>query len=133
MRIFVVEDNQAHRELLEQMLAPFAEGHALVCASTQHEAIHWLKTHPSDWDLAVVDLFLAQGHGFAVLKQCAGRAASQKVVFMSNYTDEPVRERAMAEGADLFVEKGTEVAQLLAFAMRHRASLSPQHTDVPPQ
>jgi len=123
MKVLLVEDNAAQRELLSQILRPLAGVEIAAIAATQHEAVAWLRDHPDDWDLALIDLFLAQGNGFAVLRECAGRAPTQKVVLMSNYADEPVRERAVAAGADAFFEKGAETSALLDFCMHTRAAL----------
>ena len=125
MKVLLVEDNAAQRELLSQILRPLAGVEIVAIAATQHEAVAWLRDHPDDWDLALIDLFLAQGNGFAVLRECAGRASTQKVVLMSNYADEPVRERAVAAGADAFFEKGAETSALLDFCIHTRAALAP--------
>jgi DNA-binding NarL/FixJ family response regulator len=127
MKVLLVEDNAAQRELLSQILRLLAGVEIAAVAATQEEAVTWLRNHAHDWDLALIDLFLAQGNGFAVLRQCAGRAPAQKVALMSNYTDGPVRERAAAAGADAFFDKGSEISALLEFCLRTHAAVAAQY------
>lgn len=42
---------------------------------------------------------------------------------MSDYTGGPVRERAVAEGADLFIEKEEGMGLLLEFVLQLRSSI----------
>lgn len=123
MRVFLAEDNPTLREQMAQFLRPML-GVEIVCtAITQKEAIDWLDANPGGWDLALVDLFLAQGHGFAILRHCATRTPRQKVVLMSGYVREPVRDRASAEGADAFFDKSTQMAELFDFCVETQRAL----------
>ncbi len=77
--------------------------------SGQEEAEQWFRDHPSDWDLALVDLFLATGNGFQVLKCCAQRSEDQKVVVVTNYSTSFVRGHVRSFGADAFFDKIQEL------------------------
>lgn len=123
MRVFLAEDNAAVREQMTQFLRPLLGVEIVYTATTQMEAIGWLHAHPHGWDLAVVDLFLAQGNGFAILRHCASRTSRQKVVLMSGYARDPVRDRALAEGADAFFDKSTQMAELFDFCLETGRSL----------
>lgn len=114
MQVLLVEDNPAQCALMLQLLMPYV-GDNVSVVQTQHEAVRWIGERGLDWDLAIVDLFLSKGHGFGVLKAAAQRSPTQKIVLMSDYALSPVRERAMEEGADLFVEKGLELERLMQF------------------
>ena len=74
MRVFLAEDDAAMREHLGQVLRPIAGVEIVFAAATEQEAIDWLDAHPRDWDLALIDLFLARGHGFNILRRCTVRS-----------------------------------------------------------
>jgi DNA-binding NarL/FixJ family response regulator len=120
MRVFLVEDNAALREQLTQFLGPLLGAEIVYEATTQQEATDWLDANPDGWDLALIDLFLASGNGFATLRHCAARTSRQKVVLMSNYVREPIRERALEAGADAFFDKATQMSDLAEFCLSVR-------------
>lgn len=122
MRVVLVEDNQNMRGLLMQLLRPLGADVVFECG-TQSEAVAWLAQHPQGWDLALVDLFLARGHGIAVLRACAQRSPIQKMVLMSNYTREPLALRAIEMGADAFFDKATAMGSLVAFCVAAKQDL----------
>ena len=51
----------------------------------------WGRAHETQWDLAIVDLFLKQGSGLRILEACRKRSPSQKVVVFSNYATREMR------------------------------------------
>ncbi|WP_157612248.1 response regulator [Variovorax paradoxus] len=125
MRVFLAEDDAAMREHLGQVLRAIPRLEIVFAAATEEEAIGWLDTHPQDWDLALIDLFLERGHGFNILRRCAVRSSHQQVVLMSNYARDPVRERAAETGADAFFDKTTEITALIDFCIEAGRSLHP--------
>ena len=72
----------------------------------------WLSEHRDGWALAVIDLVLADGHGFDVLRHCQDRAPHQRAVLLTNYTRDPVRENARRAGADAVFDKDL-IAQMV--------------------
>ena len=121
-RTYLVEDNPVIRENLVGFLEDVADTTVVAHASTEDEAVHWLHDHHDEWDLAIVDLFLQQGNGLGVVGACRDRAAHQKVVVLSNYATNDMRERSRALGADAFFDKSAEIDQLLAYCeAAHRA------------
>lgn len=112
-RLLLVEDNPAIQAELREALAGMFEQAAVI--ATAQEAVAWLQAHPEGWDLAVVDIFLRQGHGFEVLRACSARQPHQEVVVLSNYTREPARSSALAQGADVVFDKSFEMEQFLAY------------------
>ncbi|MDB5899653.1 MAG: response regulator [Ramlibacter sp.] len=115
MRVFLVEDNPRMRAHLHEELASIHGVRVVHAASTAAEAEHWLAANPQAWDLAVIDLFLASGHGFQVLHACRQRTAQQRAVVLSNYTRDPVREHARLAGADAVFDKAFEMEGLLDY------------------
>lgn len=124
MRILLVEDHAVTQELLRQMLALVPGAEVVHVATTSAEAVDWLSRHDDGWELAVIDLFLADGHGFDVLRKCQGRAAHQRAVLLTNYTREPVRENARRAGADAVFDKTTEMKGFIAWCRDAQAALA---------
>ena len=115
MRVLLVEDNLRMRDEVCRVLSAIPGAEVAAVAASQAEAIDWLAVHPDDWDLALVDLFLGQGHGFEVLRRCRKTRPLQRVVVLSNYTRDPVREHARLAGADAFFDKSFEMDALVEF------------------
>lgn len=117
LRIFLIEDNDLIRENLVEMLIDLLPARVVGWAGTQIEAVQWLADNPEDWDLAVVDLFLAEGNGLGVLRHSANRQAHQKMVVLSNYATPDIRQRCAQEGADAVFDKSSELDEFMAWAL----------------
>lgn len=115
MRIFLVEDNAVAQAHVQEALGDIPGLQFVHVARTADEARRWLAEHEDGWDLAVIDLFLASGHGFEVLRHCRGRQARQRAVVLSNYTRDPVREHARNAGADAVFDKSFELDSLVSW------------------
>ena len=120
-KAYIVEDNDLIRHNLVETLTEMAGVETIGYSATEDEACFWLDRHPKDWDLLVVDLFLLQGTGLGVLRNCAHRTALQKVIVLSNYATQEMRTRCMAYGADAVFDKSTELELFLDYctAARH--------------
>lgn len=116
LRIYLVEDSPVIREALAESLEELVGARVVGWSSTEAEAIEWLEANPSNWDLAVVDLFLLQGSGLNVVKSCSNRALRQKVIVLTNYATEPIRQRCLAAGADAIFDKATEIDEFTRYA-----------------
>lgn len=117
LRVALVEDD---RYLVNELRRCFdASGRLKVVhtAATAEDGIHWLSAHPHGWDLVLIDIFLAKGHGYAVLKHCRKSHRRQRVVMMSNYGRQEAREQALRQGADQFFDKSTQLDEMLAYCM----------------
>lgn len=113
MRVLIAEDNLQMREFVKDALLQIP-GAALVFETASHlQARQWLADHPDGWDLALVDLFLTEGNGFRILKDCALRLPHQRVIVMSNYVNDTVKARVLAEGADAFLAKSPDPRALI--------------------
>ena len=115
MRVLLVEDNPQVRGVIREVLEDVAGTSVVYAAESQREACAWLATHPDAWDLAVVDLFLQDGHGFNVLRACRDRLPHQRAVVLSNYNVAHVREYVRDAGADAFFDKSWDIEALVAF------------------
>lgn len=115
LRTYIVEDNLTIREnlvgTLEELTCIETIGHA----EAEDEAREWLASHPDEWELAIVDLFLKQGSGLGVLQACAARQPHQKVVVLSNYATPDIRRRCAQLGVDEVFDKSNEIDALIDF------------------
>jgi len=120
-KAYLVEDSALIRDNLVGFLHDVADADVVACASSEEEAVRWLRQHRDDWDLTIVDLFLERGNGLGVIKACRNRKARQKVVVLSNYATADMRQRSAQLGADAFFDKSAELDQLVAYCetLRH--------------
>ena len=117
LRAFLVEDNEVIRANLEEALTELAHVEVVGFTGSASEASDWLAVHSSEWDLAIVDLFLAEGSGLTVLASCRVRDAGQRVAVLSNYATRELRSRCTVFGADAVFDKSTELDGFIEFCL----------------
>ncbi len=107
--ILLVEDDKAIAEHLTEFLR--GEGFALTVVEGQREAIELLTE--SHFDLALVDISLAQGNGFAV---CAAAKAQTDtpVIFLTASGDEYSVVTGLDMGADDYISKPFRPRELVS-------------------
>ena len=105
VRVFLVEDMPRLQALMGELLRSMGDFTLVGSATTEAEAIQWLKDHRDGWDLAVVDLILAQGSGIGVVARCRQRAQGAKVVVFSDYVTPVLRDYCLSLGADAALPK----------------------------
>jgi DNA-binding NarL/FixJ family response regulator len=106
---FLVEDNRTIRDNLIPALEDLVHARIVGAAETEKDAIDWLTSHAGEWQLLIVDLFLREGSGLGVLRNCRGRTPVQRAVVLSNYVNADIRARCMALGADAVFDKSKEL------------------------
>jgi DNA-binding NarL/FixJ family response regulator len=135
MRVLLVEDNPRMQDEVRHIVAAIPGARLVAVAASQAQASGWLAAHPEGWDLALVDLFLGQGHGFQVLRACRKAHPQQRAVVLSNYTRDPVREHARQAGADAVFDKSFEMDALVdycrEFARELTAGMAPESGGLP--
>ena len=114
-RVLLVEDNPQVETQLREELSAIAGVEVAHTARTPSTASAWLEQNPTGWDLAVIDIFLQDGHGFDVLRACSELHPDKPAVLLTNYTRDPVRARAAALGADAVFDKSFELDEFLAY------------------
>ena len=105
LRVFLVEDSPAVLERLEAMLEDVS-AHEVGHANGAQEAIRRILAERPD--LVVLDLRLAEGSGFDVLRALSERAPDVEVLMLTNFASEPYRRMAERLGARGFYDKTTE-------------------------
>lgn len=118
VRVFVVEDSEAVRRRLDTLIAEAGAenaGHAEeVGAATR--AI--LATHP---DVVILDLQLADGSGFDVLRAVRDAAPEIDVYLFTNHAADPYRQLAERLGARGFIDKSKEFERVHDVLVQRRA------------
>lgn len=116
VRIVLIEDSFALRELLAEMLADAGGVEIVGAADNEAAAIELLRQlHP---DLAIIDLELQGGTGLkvlAALQDMPPCADTPRAVVFSNHTHPIVRERCRMLGAQAFFDKSFQLDELLAY------------------
>ena len=124
LRTYIVEDNATIRQNLVDALEELAGVRTIAWAETEHAARNWLQARHTDWDLAIIDLFLKQGSGLGVLEACQGRRSHHRVVVLSNYATRDMRTRCHELGADAVFDKSNEIDALVAYCQQPDEGLS---------
>jgi DNA-binding NarL/FixJ family response regulator len=103
MQVFLVEDSPMVRQRLEALLAEVPGIEIVGRAADAATAIRdILETRP---DLVILDIQLAKGSGFDVLRELHARTPELDVIMLSNYSADPYRQIAERFGARAFFDK----------------------------
>jgi len=123
MRVFVVEDSPAVRERLQAMLGEIEGAQTVGVAGGAQRAIEGIRALRPD--VVLLDLHLAEGNGFDVLRALRAPdapAAPVEVFVLSNLSAVPYRRNAERLGVRAFFDKSTEFGHMRdALAARARA------------
>lgn len=117
LKTYLVEDSDVIRTNLTETLQELAGVEVVGHADTAQAASRWLLNHPDAWDLGVVDLFLREGSGLAVLRALRQRKPLQRLIVVSNYATPEMRLRCLDAGADEVFDKSTEIEALLTYCV----------------
>lgn len=110
LRVYVVEDSSRIIEHLIAMFDSLAGVQTVGCATGSEEAI--LGIRAARPDVVMLDIQLAQGSGFDVLRSIRANAPEIDVYMLSNFASEPYRRLAAKLGARGFFDKSTEFEQM---------------------
>ena len=110
MRILLVEDDASIVRALSELLR--AEGYGVVDAARQDDAIRLLER--DRFDLALLDVTLAQGTGFAVCAAARDAAPGMPVIFLTASDDEYSTVMGLDMGAVDYVAKPFRARELLS-------------------
>jgi DNA-binding NtrC family response regulator len=108
-KILIAEDENLIRSSLTQALRK--DGFLVSEAKDYQEALERLKDEACD--LAVVDLYLEDGmHGLALIKEVHRLCPAAKVIVITAFGTEEIKEAAMKEGIDRFYDKPFEITDI---------------------
>ena len=117
LRAFFVEDSSTIRDNLIETLKEMAHVEPVGTAETEHDGKRWLSAN-TEWDVAIVDLFLRQGSGMNVVEAARQRRPGQQVIVLSNHATRDVRWRCTQLGADAVFDKSNELEALVDYCLR---------------
>lgn len=108
--LFIAEDSAAVRERLVRSLDGLPGVDVVGTASSVAEAVQGLRDCGPD--ALVLDLQLEDGSGLEVLRAVRDELPSLRVIVLTNFASEPYRRAAIAEGAEVFLDKSSEFARV---------------------
>jgi DNA-binding response OmpR family regulator len=109
-KILVADDEASIRELLEQVLA--AEGYTVIVATDGKHALQQTLTHKPD--LILLDVRMPRLDGITLCKalRVYKETKNTPIIMLTAFNTREYLEQAMAAGADDFVAKPFELAEL---------------------
>jgi len=113
-RILVIDDEQAVRETLSQVLAD--EGYVVTAVASGDEGLR--KLFDESWDLAFLDVWLRDRDGLSVLEAAGERLREVPVVMISGHANVETAVRAVRLGAEDFLEKPLSLERVLLTAQK---------------
>lgn len=108
--IFIVEDAPLVRERLLEMLDAVPGARVVGCAAGADQAIREILARRPD--VVVLDIRLAQGSGFEVLRAVHEAAPEIDVYMLSSFATDPYRHLALRLGARDFFDKSADFARV---------------------
>jgi DNA-binding NarL/FixJ family response regulator len=125
LRVFLVEDLKSIHLLMTELVSFVGGLRVVAIESTEAEARLWLEENAGGWDVAIIDLVLAQGSGMGVLQHARASSATGQVAVFSGYVSPGVRQHCMNLGADAVFDKA-ESAAFTAWLAALRPDTQPQ-------
>lgn len=112
MNALVVEDSPQIAERLVELVSVPNRVEVVATAATEDEALAACDAHAID--LAVVDLQLAQGTGFGVIRRLRAATGAHPacIVVLTNHAVPALKVAAFEAGADYFLDKSKDFATI---------------------
>lgn len=108
IKTILVEDSERIRTSLIPAMRDLADLEVVAVAETQSDAFRAAEQH-ADWQLMVIDMFLREGSGVGVLRDCMNRRPDQVALVLTNYPTNEIRRRCADLGADGVFDKSLEL------------------------
>jgi DNA-binding NarL/FixJ family response regulator len=116
MKVFVVEDSQAVRERLVEMIREVHDVEIVGEAESEEAAVSGiLATRP---DVAILDISLKEGSGIAVLARVKRLLPALKGIMLTNYASAQHANASAEAGADYFLDKSSEFEKIVEILER---------------
>jgi DNA-binding NarL/FixJ family response regulator len=110
VRALVVEDSVLVRRGMIRLLSSVKNVRVIAEAETAAQALD--RVVDLQPDIVILDVRLAEGTGFDVLRGMRTLSARPCVIVTSNHVDVQTRRECLALGADFFFDKSRELAEL---------------------
>jgi len=109
IKTILVEDSERIRASLIPTMKELANLEVVAVAETQLDAKIAMERNAASWQLIVIDMFLREGSGLGVLRECSNRLPHQTALVLTNYPTPEIRDRCAEFGADGVFDKSTEL------------------------
>ena len=120
VRVFVVEDSEQVRRRLDALIAQAGAQTAGHAEAVGAATLAILETHP---DVVILDLQLADGSGFDVLRAVHDAAPEIDVYLFTNHAADPYRQLAERLGARGFFDKSKDFERVREVLAERRNAL----------
>ncbi len=114
VQLFIVDDSALVRTRLRELLVEAKLEHVRVvgCVGSIANAMQLIpKLRP---DFVILDIKLPDGSGISLLKTIKRLRPTTIVAMLTNYPSDPFRQRALAAGADFFLDKSKQFEEIPA-------------------
>ena len=111
LRVLLVEDSLPLRERIRSMIEEAGTVEIVGEAGTVPGALVLFRKHQPD--AVVLDLQLADGTGYSVLREIKQTHPGCTVIVLTTFTAREFRVRCLEMGADHFLDKSTEFERVL--------------------
>jgi signal transduction histidine kinase/CheY-like chemotaxis protein len=109
--ILLVEDEEPFRELLIEHLKD--NGYTILAASNGVEALRVAKQHKGQIHLLITDVIMPQMSGPALVRSLVALRPHMKVLYMTGYTDDKLRDTAMSDPEVALLQKPFQLSDLI--------------------
>lgn len=98
LRVWIIDDSLEVAAGLKELLSIDGKCEVVSHTTSEQEALEWSFQNEAGFDVAILDLLLHEGSGFAVLAHLQ-KYQPGKVVVLSEYVSPAIAERCAALGA----------------------------------
>ena len=110
MNVLIVDDSQVIQDSLTNMLSLIDGINEITRAEDVENAIS--ANRELKPEVLILDIRIHGGSGIDVLKEVKKEEPSPKVIMLTNYPYSQYRKKCFEEGADYFLDKSTEFAEI---------------------
>jgi two-component system, OmpR family, response regulator len=114
IQTYLVEDNAIIRESMVALLSETTPLEVAGFAESETDAITLLAKNTC-WQLVILDIFLKKGNGLNVAFALRGREGHQKLIVLSNYATDEIKQRCAELGVDAVFDKSTDIDRLIEY------------------
>jgi DNA-binding response OmpR family regulator len=129
--VLIADDSESIRSLLEMILS--AEGHHVVQVEDGRAALAYLKDNTPDLMILDVTMPFIDGIEICGRVKRISRLKASPVIILTAHTDDESRKRALAAGADAFVNKplaGKNLRQTINEMLEKREEMRMKQTQI---
>lgn len=122
LRALVLEDSA---DVLEGLVLALSTRNVEVVCSVPSAtgAIDWLRAHPGECDVAIIDYFVLDGSGLDVLGFLQDQGSTIGRVVLTNYATDTIRRRCLEAGAAQVFDKTFDFEAMMEWFRQFQASV----------